>query len=368
VRVSVSRFHRLNFGDIQPITLNNVNDVWKTKKKILRNCSHILFTLGVLKITRTARNCHDNSQGSAKGVSFLFGGCRPKLALASKCGRTETKVSTFITRSITGIVLVALIVASIFASQYSFMVLLFLINLLGLSEFYKLIAKEKFRASLDAGILLSTVLFTSTTFAIMLLKWNFLLVNVLFVAIIFIRELYRNDPNPFQNLAFTMFGVAYITLPIIFFSGIAFIPLGVGTYHPELILGYFILLWTSDSGAYAVGSLLGKHKLWERISPKKTWEGSIGGMLLTVGAAYLVSIFISQVGLHHWIVIAVIVVVMGTFGDLFKSLLKRSSQVKDSGNILPGHGGILDRFDSLIGSAPFVFSYLMIFSDWKLNL
>jgi len=187
------------------------------------------------------------------------------------------------------------------------------------------------------------------------------LVNVLAVSAIFIRELYKNSSTPFQNLALTFFGVAYITVPIIFFEGIAFLPLKEGFYKPEIILGYFVLLWVSDSGAYATGSLVGKHKLFERISPKKTWEGSIGGAVLTFTAAYFISSIMKEVSLRDWLAISLIIVVTGTYGDLFKSLLKRSAHVKDAGNLLPGHGGFLDRFDSLIGSAPFVFGYLTIF-------
>lgn len=273
-------------------------------------------------------------------------------------------MNSFVTRSLTGIVLVVTITASVLAGMYSFIALLFIINLLALNEFYKLVAREQFHPGLKEGTFLSLVFFISMTLVLTnWFDWQILLINVISVAVIFIRELYRDSPVPFQNLALTFFGIAYITVPIIVFECIAFLPFKEGTYNPEIILGYFVLLWISDSGAYAVGSLVGKHKLFERISPKKTWEGSIGGAVLTFVAAYFISSIVKEVSLRDWLSMSLIIVVMGTYGDLFKSLLKRSANVKDAGNLLPGHGGFLDRFDSLIGSSPFVFGYLTIFRD-----
>jgi len=273
-------------------------------------------------------------------------------------------MSSFVTRSLTSIVIVITITASVLAGVYSFIALLFVINLLALSEFYKLIAKEPFHPRSKEGTLLSVVLFISVTSVLTnYLDWRILLVNGLAVSAILIRELYKNSSTPFQNSALTFFGVAYITVPILFFEAIAFLPLNEVNYHPEIMLGYFVLLWVNDSGAYAVGSHVGKHKLFERISPKKTWEGSVGGAVLTFVIAYFISSMEKELSLGDWFVMSLIIVVMGTYGDLVKSLLKRSANVKDAGNLLPGHGGFLDRFDSLIGSAPFVFGYLVIFKD-----
>jgi phosphatidate cytidylyltransferase len=123
-------------------------------------------------------------------------------------------------------------------------------------------------------------------------------------------------------------------------------------------------MWSNDSGAYIVGSLLGKHKLFERISPKKTWEGFIGGALFTLLAAWIISKFLHELSLIHWLVVGTITFTCGTFGDLIESQLKRSANMKDSGKILPGHGGILDRFDSILFSAPIVFVYLMFFFEY----
>ena len=252
-------------------------------------------------------------------------------------------------------------------SKYSFIILLFVINMFALAEFYKMISKGQFHPDFKEGLFQSVILFVSTSLVLInYFDWRILLVNVLSVAVNFIRELYRNSPTPFQNLALSFFGIVYITVPILFFESISLFSFAEGGYHPKIVLGYFVLLWTSDSGAYAVGSLMGKHKLFERISPNKTWEGSIGGGLLAFAAAYLISMFATEISLQDWLIINLIIVVMGTFGDLIKSMLKRTANVKDSGNLLPGHGGFLDRFDSLIGSAPFVFCYLSVFKDWSL--
>jgi phosphatidate cytidylyltransferase len=126
-------------------------------------------------------------------------------------------------------------------------------------------------------------------------------------------------------------------------------------------MGFFLLLWTSDTGAYLAGRSFGKTKLFERISPKKTWEGSIGGTILSIAVAYGISKLLGfdDVTTFDWMVIAVLVVIFGTFGDLFESLLKRNLHIKDSGTILPGHGGVLDRFDGLFLAIPAVFFYLL---------
>lgn len=276
-----------------------------------------------------------------------------------------SKMSSFITRSITGIVLVTTITAAVLMGHYTFIILLFVINLLALTEFYKLVTSLQFHPGLKEGLFLSTIFFASAGLVLThYFDWRILLVNVMSAGIIFIRELYKDSPTPFQNLALTIFGIAYITLPILAFASISFLPFHEEMYHPEIILGYFIILWASDSGAYAVGTLIGKHKLFEPISPNKTWEGTVGGGVLSLAAAYFISSFAKEISLIDWLIISLIIVVTGTYGDLFKSLLKRSAHVKDSGNLLPGHGGFLDRFDSLIGSAPFVFGYLTVCKNW----
>lgn len=278
----------------------------------------------------------------------------------------QIKMSAIVTRAITGLVLVAAITASVLAGSYSFIALLLMVNLLALVEFFRLLRTEHLQPRVKEGLFGSTVFFVTACLVFAdLINVTFFLVNIPVVILILLRELYAKATTPFQNLSLTFFGIAYVTLPIILFVGIAFLPLGQGIYHPAIVLGYFIILWASDTGAYAVGSLIGKHKLFERVSPKKTWEGSVGGILAAVVAGYVVSLYEVRISLLDWLIMSAVIAVMGTYGDLLKSLLKRTAGVKDSGTLLPGHGGFLDRFDSLIGSAPVVFSYLVLCKDWK---
>ena len=124
-----------------------------------------------------------------------------------------------------------------------------------------------------------------------------------------------------------------------------------------------MIIWVHDSGAYLVGVSIGRHRLFERISPKKSWEGAIGGTLTAILAAWFIAKYIPEISLLHWIIISVLVVVFSTFGDLTESMFKRYFGIKDSGNILPGHGGILDRFDSLLFAAPVLVAYLKLFIE-----
>jgi phosphatidate cytidylyltransferase len=179
---------------------------------------------------------------------------------------------------------------------------------------------------------------------------------------IFIVELFRNKPNPFQNVAITILGLIYIAIPFALLSFLVYPNYITLKYNPEILIGYFVLIWTSDTGAYLTGMTFGKHPLFKRISPKKSWEGFIGGTVLTIGMSFLVSHFSHEINLYIWIGVALIIAIFGVLGDLVESMLKRSLDVKDSGNFLPGHGGILDRFDSLIISSPFVFTFIQLFT------
>jgi phosphatidate cytidylyltransferase len=177
------------------------------------------------------------------------------------------------------------------------------------------------------------------------------------VSIIFIAELYRFKKSPFENIAMTLVGVLYIAMP---FGLLNFFYLSGHNYAFILLLGYFVILWINDTFAYLFGTAFGKHRLFERISPKKSWEGSIGGALISIIAAWLIASFTNSLPLIHWIVIAIIIVICGTLGDLVESMLKRSLNCKDSGTLLPGHGGILDRFDAVLISAPIIFVYIQL--------
>ena len=184
-----------------------------------------------------------------------------------------------------------------------------------------------------------------------------------------VAELYLNRPQPINNWAYTMMSQLYVALPFALLSVLYYYPLhvmqgGVPTVActPVLPLSVFIFLWASDSGAYLVGSLIGKHRLFPRISPKKSWEGSIGGAVVALGISQLIATYSIVLTRWEWLGFAMVVVVFGTWGDLTESLMKRHLGIKDSGNILPGHGGMLDRFDSAIMAIPAACVYLYFIS------
>ncbi|MGC3978758.1 MAG: phosphatidate cytidylyltransferase [Paludibacteraceae bacterium] len=159
-----------------------------------------------------------------------------------------------------------------------------------------------------------------------------------------------------QNWAYFILGQVLIALPFAMLNNILY----VKDYQPIILLAVFISIWINDTGAYCTGMLFGKHKLFERVSPKKTWEGFVGGAAFALFSGYIFSRFITELSLLQWFIFSEIVVIFGTLGDLSESLLKRTLGVKDSGNLIPGHGGLLDRFDSMMLAAPVVYIFLSI--------
>lgn len=192
---------------------------------------------------------------------------------------------------------------------------------------------------------------------------------LLTVVYMFIAELYTKAPNPINNWAYTMLSQMYIALPFAMVNVLAFRGVGNGVVYNYLApLSIFVFLWTNDTGAYLSGSLFGKHKLFPRVSPGKSWEGSIGGGLLVLLVAALVGMYQNSdmhetateliLTVPQWMGLGLVVVLFGTWGDLVESLFKRTIGIKDSGNILPGHGGMLDRFDSSLMVFPAAVIYL----------
>lgn len=263
-------------------------------------------------------------------------------------------------RALTGSMLVILIISSIIYSPYSFVILMLTINVLGLLEFYRLFKPYTLLPGNIMGVILSVSILVTFSLVISgISNWRILFINIPIGFGIFITELYLKAKEPFHNLALIFLGIICITVPLCFFIAVAVLPSGAGNY-PYVVLGYFFILWANDSGAYFTGKYFGKRPLFLRLSPKKTWEGSLGGAVCALTVVFFLCRFFSTVDCKVWPGMALIIVVTGTFGDLIKSLMKRSLNIKDSGTILPGHGGILDRFDSLLGSAPFVFCYLSL--------
>lgn len=176
---------------------------------------------------------------------------------------------------------------------------------------------------------------------------------------VFLIKLYKkNDVHPFINIALFYLGILYVALPFALTNLLVFYG---GSYSYEIILGLLLLTWANDIGAYFTGILFGRTKLFERISPKKSWEGSIGGAATAITTSIVIGLYFKGLNEFEWISVAIIVVIAGTYGDLVESHFKRSIQIKDSGSIIPGHGGFLDRFDSLLIAVPFVVVFLKLF-------
>lgn len=271
----------------------------------------------------------------------------------------------FITRTITGIALVLVMLTAIIASQYSFAVLFLVIMIAGVGEFSRLFSHSEIKPNKLLAYLVSILLFgISFLVAKGVLEVKYLLGILPFFLLIMAAELYRKKDNPVENIAVTTFSIIYLAFPLSLINFLVFSEIfGGNSYTPKLLIALFSIIWIYDSGAYLVGVSIGKHRLFERISPKKSWEGAIGGTLIAVGASWIISGIIPEIKLIHWIAISALTVVSSTYGDLTESMFKRYFGIKDSGNILPGHGGVLDRFDSLFFAAPVVVMYLKLFVE-----
>ena len=279
-----------------------------------------------------------------------------------------SKQKNLITRSITGILYVAIMVTS-FLQSVNMIVVFALITGLATWEFTGLVNEYKHvnvnrRMTTVAGVYFFLAVAGVNSGAI---QTNAVFVPYLLTIIyLFISGLYTKSSDSVNDWAYTMLSQMYIALPLSTINVIAFRQAadGLNYYYYLLPLSIFIFLWTNDTGAYCTGSLFGKHKLFPRISPAKSWEGSIGGGILVLIVASIMYYIASQgenlsgLNLIEWLGLGLVVVVFGTLGDLVESLLKRTLGIKDSGNILPGHGGILDRFDSSLMAIPASVVYL----------
>jgi phosphatidate cytidylyltransferase len=237
-------------------------------------------------------------------------------------------------------------------------------------EYYLMIRNTGVRPQMIPGILTGiTAYIISNLVASGVIPKSSFLVLIPMMLIMMVAELYRKQDKPFDSLAHTFFSVLYTAVPFSMLPFSAFSRTGLDsllphtgiTFSPGIIIGFFLLIWANDTGAYLTGMSLGRHKLMERISPKKTWEGFFGGVIIAALVAWLLSDWLGVVNAIHWVIISLIVSVAGTYGDLIESMLKRSTGVKDSGTIMPGHGGFLDRFDSAIISFPLVYLFISLF-------
>mgnify|MGYP005848221835 CR=1 FL=1 len=292
-----------------------------------------------------------------------------------------SKMSNLAQRVIAGVLGAAVLINAIYWNEWSFFVIFLLIMSFSLWEFYTILEKANFKPTkklaIGVGILMfSGVFFVQEAQDFYLLTSFYpilILASLTLMFLLFILKLYdKTDTQPFTNLAMTILGLVYVCLPFTLFLEASYVTVSLpkgkqiigsfSMYNYQIPLGILFCLWASDSGAYFVGRKLGKTKLFERISPKKSWEGLAGGMFFSQMVAWVLSMYFTSIEAWKWFVISGIIVTIGTYGDLVESMLKRSLGIKDSGSVIPGHGGFLDRFDGLLVAMPFVALFLKLFA------
>lgn len=271
-------------------------------------------------------------------------------------------MNNFTQRTITGSIYVIAVIGAIIFNPYVLSAFFALVGMLALNEFYKNSRLHNIFPDYSLGMLLGLLTYASFALEAFGIENKYFIVASLIVGFsIFIFELFKNKDNPFTNIAYSLLGIIYIMIPMGLTNLVVNPCLTENTFYPSLLLGVVILAWCNDTFAYIVGVKFGKHRLFERISPKKSWEGFFGGLVFVQIASVIIA-YLSNTPLqtYDWMIMGLIVTIIGTFGDLVESMFKRQIGVKDSGNILPGHGGILDRFDILFIAIPFIFSYIYL--------
>ena len=276
-------------------------------------------------------------------------------------------MKNLIIRAITGILFIGIIIGAILYSKYTLLALLLVITTLTLTEFYRLMeGNNSQKLALFVNILggnyltLSLYLYASDILPAFS-KGIIFIPYLIYFLCCFIIQLYMKDKDPITRWSHSFMGQVYIALPIGLLSFLAFEPSSTFLfYNPWLLLSFFAFIWINDTGAFLVGSAIGRKRLFERISPKKSWEGFWGGIIFNLILAYIVSTQFNILNQFEWYGLAITVSIFATLGDLCESLLKRTLQIKDSGSILPGHGGMLDRFDSVLLAAPAAVIYLFL--------
>ena len=277
-------------------------------------------------------------------------------------------MKNFFVRTLTAIGIVVVQVLCTYLSPFSLAGLFMLFTALSVNEFIGIVSK-KGEVSVSRPIVIVSSCYLFFAFWLnSITQGEALILYVPYLAFLmycYIKELYGNHANPIANLGAIMLSQMYVVLPLALINVLAYTQFECYSDKADFYaipLSIYIFIWINDTGAYLSGVTLGKHKLFPRISPKKSWEGSIGGALFTVASAFAVAHFFNFMNIWQWIGMALVVVVFGTFGDLTESMMKRHLGIKDSGHILPGHGGILDRLDSMLLSIPAVVIYLLAIS------
>lgn len=281
------------------------------------------------------------------------------------------KMKNFLIRTASGAVMLIVVLGAMLLSKWSFMALMSVIAIGGMWEFYRFSQKAGYEpmkalgiftgvVMLCAGLALSMFFDSANSGNALILLVASIAALVLIVPLMFICELYRKSATPIANIATSLLGALYVALPMALLIVTPML-LGGGEWNPWIMILYIFIIWANDVFAYLFGITLGRHRLFERISPKKSWEGFFGGLLGAMAMGWVAATILGA-SVPMWIGLALVAAISGVFGDLVESLMKRSVDIKDSGNIIPGHGGWLDRFDALILSAPFVFIYACIYT------
>ena len=279
------------------------------------------------------------------------------------------KMKNLMVRTLSGLVLVAVFVGAVLGSQWSFGALLLPILVGGQTEFYKLARETGLSPQRWMGLAVGVLLFALNFIVFRQFSRSvtdeaggavlYLLLYIgLLLPTLFVCELFRRSATPLANLGATLLGVLYVAVPL---SLLLYVPVlaGDGVWRPETVLCYIFIIWANDVFAYLVGMTFGRHRLCERLSPKKSWEGFFGGLAGAV-ATGLAAAYALDANYWVWGGLALVASLSGVAGDLVESMFKREAGVKDSGQVIPGHGGVLDRFDALLLSAPYVFLYLLL--------
>lgn len=271
-------------------------------------------------------------------------------------------------RAITGFFYISAIISSVLIGGWYLHILFGIVGLLMLQEFAAMFKKSAYSPNNLLGPIIGFLIYM---FAIFWMVYpnsenetpSYIpLICVIIVGFIWIviAELFRNKKHPFVNIALTLTSIIYIVLPFSLINLLSVSSDPELTHHIFPLLGIFIMIWFSDTFAYLVGRKIGKHKLFERISPKKSWEGFFGGMIFAMISGLVIAYFLNDQPYIQYAIMGILVATFGTLGDLVESILKRSLDLKDSGTILPGHGGLLDRFDSILIVVPIIFVFQMI--------
>ncbi len=261
-------------------------------------------------------------------------------------------------RSLTGLLFSVTLIVSFVASQYSMLAIIVLIAILCTSEYYNMAKHLEIKPQYATGHIISLlVIALSFLISKKIVPYECSVLLIPIISITFVIQLFNKHKKPAQNIGFTFLPILHVALPLSLIIIISYL----GEYYDyQINLGILFMIWASDTFAYIVGITIGRTPLFPRISPKKSWEGFIGGMLATFVLSQIISGYWQILTPLQWGVLSVIVSIAGVWGDLVESMLKRSANIKDSGNILPGHGGVLDRFDSLLMVMPFAFIYVYL--------